>query len=177
MCFNITNRNSVFILQTSEALLAQNLNPRVSPFGISQHFTVEKSSYLWKVQLHPKVGCMKQVMQEALLLCKEQLFDPHAGEKRKRKGSRSDKLASSDNWRCLHSSFSLLHKCLISFQWLIMAGLNLYSPSSGVLEAFWSSPATVAMARKHLHYDLFSFCHVETYFLIFGSTILIILNV
>lgn len=56
MCFNCTNRNSLYNLWTSVQLLGLNLNQRVSFFRISQHFTVEKSSYLWKVQLHQKVG-------------------------------------------------------------------------------------------------------------------------
>lgn len=87
MCFNFTNRNSLYNLWTSVQLLGLNLNERVSVFRISQHFTVEKSSYLWKVQLHQKVGWTKQVRQEALLLCKELLFDPHAGKKGKEKGA------------------------------------------------------------------------------------------
>jgi len=103
-----------------------------------KHFTVEKSFYLWKVQLHQKVGWTKQVRQEALLLCKELLFDPRRRQKRKRKGSRSDKLASSDNWGCLRSSFSLLHKCLISFQRLITARLSFCGLSEALRQGGWA---------------------------------------
>lgn len=55
-CFNGPNRNGLHNLCMSVVLLALNLNERVSFFGISEHFTVEKSFYLWKVQLHQKVG-------------------------------------------------------------------------------------------------------------------------